>query len=715
MVLSVEVPNQKDVVITGEFDSEIIPEITANFHGEFKTHPKYGYQFRAFSCEPTYNEKNLDSIKLFLSTITKWVGHERADAIVNHFKQDTIKILDEEPQRLIEVEGIGDISTGNLIEAWKEGKKKWEESKEIYSFKSFLSSLGLREGRIKRVINYLGGSRESEDTIRQNPYTLIEVEGFGFSITDYIAKRLGIKEDAPERLRAFIIYALKVLCNSYGHLFFTKEELIASINQYLRENDTNFIGKNALSWDEIESSINSLIKDGIIVFDRGCIYTKQNYLYESVSASVLSSIINQKSDFIMLDRPSIDEFIELFEKENQITLSAEQREALYCFSEKKVFIITGSPGTGKTTILKAIVEITQKIGLSLTPLTPTGISAKKLATTINYPSYTVHRRLGFRGNTWMYNETNPYKTDVVVVDETSMLDQEVLYRLLISLEKRTHIIFVGDHNQLPSVGAGNVLRDLIDCGKIPVVRLEQIFRQKEASDIIQIAHMVKNGQNCLDNLGKDPTDDVFFIRLTDVSEIEKYIVALAGKFKNEKRIFQIITPRNTGPLSIETLNTTLQSVLNPPNVLLAEIKVGKFIVRRGDRIIVIKNDYENDIYNGDIGKVIGITGGKITVKIDDELVVDIGVEEAEEKLKLAYAITVHKAQGQEYPTIIMPFIRQHGLNMLQRNLLYTGITRAKEKVILLGHGAAIEKAIGNATVTKRNTLLKERIIESLTT
>jgi exodeoxyribonuclease V alpha subunit len=341
-------------------------------------------------------------------------------------------------------------------------------------------------------------------------------------------------------------------------------------------------------------------------------------------------------------------------------------------------------------------------------MTPTGISAKKLSGVIEYDAYTIHRRLGFRGNQWTYNEVNQYDTDVVVIDESSMVDQEVFFRLLSALKKRTHIIFVGDHNQLPSVGAGNVLRELINCGQVPVIRLEKIFRQEEASDIIQASHRIIHGDTNLELFKNDPAADIYFMRIREIPEIERIVVALADKFKTERRLFQIITARNTGPLGIESLNNILQAALNPPAPHLNEIKVGNFIIRVGDRVIVKKNDYENDIYNGDIGKVINLSGGKILLKIDEKQV-ELSVEEVLEKIKLAYGITVHKSQGLEYPTIVLLFINQFGKNMLQRNLLYTALTRAKKKVIVIGHGSAIERAINNTSVIRRNTLLGERI------
>jgi exodeoxyribonuclease V alpha subunit len=345
-------------------------------------------------------------------------------------------------------------------------------------------------------------------------------------------------------------------------------------------------------------------------------------------------------------------------------------------------------------------------------MTPTGISAKKLSTTVDYEAYTIHRRLGFRGGYWTHDESNTFETDIVIIDEASMIDMEVLYRMLCALKDRVHIIFVGDDNQLPSVGAGNVLREIINCGHIPVVRLDQIFRQDEASDIIKVAHKIKDGNTDLSLFKSDPTADVFFMRESDPSKIESIIVAMAQRFKQDRKSFQIITARNQGPCSVETLNNVLQQVLNPPTFDTEEMKCYNYVLRKGDRVIVRKNDYEKGIYNGDIGKILNIGGGFIIVDVDGRPI-QLTVEEVDEKIRLAYAISIHKNQGLEYPYIIIPFINQHGKNLLQRNLLYTALTRAKEKVIIIGHGSAIERAINNASVSKRNTKLGERIKQCL--
>jgi exodeoxyribonuclease V alpha subunit len=705
------------LTITGEFGPDIVPGTVANFHGDYKTHPKYGNNFKTSGYQISHNQEEINSIQLFLDRVAQNIGPERAKAILKHFGSDLIKILDTEPHRLEEVEGIGKVSTESLTEAWKKNKEEWEKNRQEYSLRAFLNSLGIKERRVKKIISFFGGHFDAEEKIRTNPYLLTEIEGFGFSTADYIAKLLGVPSSDPLRLKAFLLYALNILCPANGHLYLSKSDMVNSVNLYCKEMSTTFLDKATIDANDLTEPIRALISEKFIEEDKDALYSKSCYKFEVRSAELLTKMLSRSSDLILDDRASVDRHIEEFERDSGIILSKEQRDALYFFVEKKVFIITGAPGTGKTTILKAIVSLIHKFHLNLTCMTPTGISAKKMSETINYDAYTIHRRLGFRGNEWMNNETNKFETDVVIIDEASMVDMEVLYRLLCALKERVHLIIVGDDNQLPSVGAGNVLRELINCGSIPIVRLEQIFRQNEASDIIRVAHKIKNGDIDLTLFKSDPEADVFFYREKDLRKIEEIIIKLATKFKNENkinnnRLFQIITPRNDGPLSVNALNTVLQNVLNPASEELKEVKCFNFILRRGDRIIVRKNDYENGIFNGDIGKVTSILGGYVTIQIDGRDI-QLTVDEIQEKIKLAYSITVHRSQGQEYPYVILPFINQFGKMLLQRNLLYTAITRAKKKVIVIGHGSALERAISNASVYKRNTKLGEKINQCL--
>jgi len=998
-VLVVKLHSGPHLRMVGEFGPEIIPGTIADFHGDFKVHPKYGNNFRVSSYTISFNAEKLKSIELFIDHIAPNIGPERAALIVNYFGEKIVDILDKTSERLEEVPGIGEVSAQSLKKAWDDNRDQWDKKQQEYSLRVFLNALGIKERRVKRILNYFGGGEVAEETVKKDPYKLTEIDGFGFTTADFIAKKLGVPENDPLRLRAYILYCLKTLCLSYGHLFLSQNEITDLVNKYAKESGTLFLNKQTIITSDLVELVKDLQDKGLIIVETDAIYSLENYINESNSARMISSILQQSSDLILLTRESVEKHIAAFEDTHDIEMSPEQKDALHYFAEKKVFVITGAPGTGKclgkntpvlmydgsikmvqdivkgdylmgddstprkvlstctgqeelyivssnketsyvvnkshilslkkkkkvidisvkdyvglslrkqesmrgyrvpvdfkentvplhpyflgywvargstdgpdvlsselmqkisdtsdtdintkieapdyykeiiekqiipsvykinsrkkrlellagiidsiglhlfnsyrlvvgiksfaddityvarslgfhvkletegsitkvviqgdiheipciipkkratpykrktdvltssinvdpigpgdyygfeldgngrfllgdftvthnTTILRAIVDLAVRLSLNLTCMTPTGISAKKMAQTIKYEAYTIHRRLGFRGNSWMHGEENKFFTDVVIIDETSMVDQEVFSKLLAALEHRVHIIFVGDDNQLPSVGAGNVLRELINCHQLPVVRLEQIFRQDEASDIIKAAHKIKNGDTDLSMFKGDPKGDIFFIRENNPAKIEDYVVRLAQKLKSDDKKFQIITARNEGPLSVKELNESLQNILNSGPE--KEIILKNFKVKRGDRVIVIKNDYEIGVFNGEIGKVIDLENNFISILIDDR-VVSISREEANDKLKLAYSITVHRAQGQEYPYIILPFINQFGRNLLQRNLLYTAITRAKKKVIVIGHGSALEKAINNASVDKRNTKLGVRI------
>lgn len=712
-VLSIRTLTGSPTIMTGEFGPEIIAETMAKFHGDFRSHPKYGTNFRVASYEVAYNAEELTSIRLFIDAIAPTIGAERSKSIVEFFGRDTLDILDHSPDRLIEVDGIGEVTSRNLTKAWKENRQVWSEQRQIYSLRAFLYNLGIKERRVRKILGHFGNDFRAEEIIRENPYILCTIEGFGFTTVDHIALRLEYAMESPKRLKAFLLYILEKLCPSNGHLFLELPDIVTLLNKYCQENLTKFLNKDLLDVSDLKPLLSNLEEEKKIVCeDTTFYYAKNLHEYESRSAQILINIMTEPSDLIFLTKATVEDFSKNFEKENGLEFSPEQKEALHYFAEQKIFIITGAAGSGKTTILKAIVELTKRLNLRLTCMTPTGISAKKLSSTVNNEAYTIHRRLGFRGNQWTFNENNPFETDVVIIDEASMIDQETFFRLVSALRKRTHIVIVGDHNQLPPVSAGNVLRDLIKCDSIPTIKLEKIFRQSAISDIIRVAHQVKNGNTDMALFKSDPSSDVFFLRMKDIPEIEKFIISLATKFKKERRSFQIICPKNDGPLSVNLLNKILQETLNPPSPDLTEMNAGKFIIRRGDRVIVRKNDYENDVFNGDIGKVMHIGDGRVSVQFGDRFI-EFPVEDLNEKLGLAYIISTHRSQGQEYPFIILPFINQYGKFLLQRNLLYTAITRAKEKVIIIGHGSALERAILNDSAVRRNTRLGEKVTKCL--
>lgn len=690
--------------VTGEFPV-LLKGAKIEVHGDYKNHPKYGISFRSEAHTFDY-DKNANSICLYIQSIAKWVGPERSMAMAQYFGDQLQEVIEKTPDRLVEVEGVGQKVAESLVEAW-------EFNREMKDIKIFLHSLGLTDLKIKRLIGKFGA--QAEDILKDNPWILCQ-HGFGFTTCDHIALKLEKDMGDTVRYQQYVIYVLNESLNS-GHLFLYPEQIVRAFNKYNSKTPSPFTTGD-ITLQDIAPHIKKLVEGAYIVNDNNRLYTLDSYFYESESARILSKIATAKSSQ-RLEGVDTEDFIIRFEKQQGITLSDAQRDAIRSFVKEKILIITGWPGTGKTLTIKAIVQLMKERGLSFELLTPTGIASKKLGMTVGYDAYTIHRRLGYKGKSWDCNALNKYSTDVVVVDELSMVDMEVFYRLVSALYSTTHLVLVGDNDQLPSVGPGYVLKELIDSGSFKTIKLDIIFRQEDCSDIIKEAKKIRDGDIDLSLFKSDKMADIWHIRERDPDKIEKTIIRFAmqlkdsEKVKKEKMYFQIITPRNEGPLSVNTLNTALQAALNPPDSEKKEITMGHFTIRKGDRVLIKKNNYELGVFNGDIGKVVFITPGQIVVDLDDlygeQRRVEIPMIIVDEMLKLAYVISCHKSQGSEYPIVILPLIKAHGNFLLQRNLLYTAITRAKKKVIILGQSSAIESAIQNDKIQKRNTLFSERI------
>lgn len=692
------------ISVTGDFPS-LIQGAAIEVHGNFKTHPKYGVGFKADAHTHTH-DGSARGMCLYLMSIAKFVGPDKSARLAEHFGEGLEKVIESEPDRLTEVEGIGPGVASSIVEAWAMNKT-------LKDVKIFLHGLGLTDRRIRRILTSYGP--DSESILKEDPWSLT-VHGFGFGTCDHIAQRLGKDRGDPLRWRGFTVHAL-AKCSGAGHLFLTRDNLIAAYNQYSTASQWPFMDGEIL-WGHIEPHIGSAVSLGMVVVDGPRLYGTPSFFHESESARLVHKMLSTDGK-LDLGRVNPDKFIGKYEELEGITLSDAQRDAVRSFLTDKMLIITGGPGTGKTTIVRALVSILSMLNASFELLTPTGISAKKLGTTAGCPAYTIHRRLGYKGDRWDFNALVKYPTQAVIVDETSMVDQEVLYRLLSALLPSTKIVFVGDNDQLPSVGPGSVLRELIESGCVKTIFLDKIFRQERQSDIIKAAKRIRDGDPDLSLFKADKAADIWLVRGRDHSALERTVVSLAtqimahNRASADKKHFQIITPRNSGPLSVDSLNEALQAALNPPSPDKKEFMVNRVPIRKGDRVIVKKNNYQLEVFNGDIGKVAFVTPDHVTVDIEDyndaTRRVDIPMREADEMLRMAYAITVHRAQGLEYPLVIMPFVQAHGRMLLQRNLLYTALTRAKRKVIVLGQASALEKAIANDRIQRRNTLLAERI------
>jgi len=693
------------ITVQGDFP-ELLIGARIEVHGKIIMHNKYGAGFKAHAFSFTHDHTS-SGLFLYIQSIAKWIGPEKTKALIDKFGDQLENIIEKEPDRLLEVEGFGEASAKSLVQSW-------QENKSLKGVKIFLKELGLSDYKIKKIVEKYGP--ETENIVKSNPY-ILSSEGMNFSTCDSIARKLDIDLESPLRYKEFILYSLRE-CSQSGHLFLLPQDLLTCFNIYNTNTSFPFNNRNKINIDYIKPYIRELYKSGFIYIDENKIYDINQFFYENESSRLLHKIINVPS-MCKFDKVNINSFIEEYQSKNKIELSDEQKDAVISFIKEKVMVITGGAGCGKTTTLKAIVQLMRVNNITFQLVTPTGIAAKKLAQTVGHEAYTIHRRLGYKGNKWDYNAQSKFTTQVVIVDETSMVDMEVFYRLVSALNYTTKLVFVGDHNQLPSVGPGNVLKELINCRVIKTVFLNNIFRQAALSEIIQASHKIKNGDTGLEYFKEDPKSDIYFIKSNRLEEIEKMIINIAKqlkedpKVKENKQYFQIITPRNQGPLSVNTLNIALQNVLNPKDSNKPELRTINYILRKGDRILIKKNNYEYNIFNGDMGKIINISSGRILIDIDDftgeKKRIDMPYVMADDMIRLGYAISCHKVQGQEYPLIIMPFCKVHGNNMLQRNLLYTAITRAKKKVIILGQSSAIQKAIINNKIQRRNTVFGERI------
>lgn len=699
------------VRVTGEFPN-LVYGAKLDVHGKYNNHPKYGVAFKADAYTYTYG-KDANSVALYIQSIAKWVGPQRSIAIAEKFGSELRNIIDTCPERLAEIEGIGEKVALSIADAWKLN----ENLKDI---QIFLHGLGLGTAKIRRISNMFGPNTEA--ILKENPWILCE-HGFGFTTCDHIAKKLEKNMADPFRYKKFISYTLQQVSNS-GHLFLYPSQLLAAFNRYNLKSNYPFKG-GEINLEEIAPYVKEMVINADLINDQNRIYDLKSFFFENESAKLLVKILNEKSN-TRFNPAEADDFIKRYEEQNGIALktnfklSEAQADAIRSFFTEKIMIVTGSPGTGKTTVLKGFVQLLREKKISYELMTPTGIAAKRLGNITGCEAYTIHRRLGYKGNQWDYNNINRYSTDVVVIDEGSMVDQEVFYRLISALYSSTKIVFVGDNDQLPSVGPGCVLKHLIDSKVIKTIFLNKVFRQEHTSEIILEAKNIRDGDTDLTYFRSEPTSDIWHVNDRDEKRLENLIIKFAKQLKNraklkdkEKITFQIITPRNNGPLSVYSLNMALQQALNPHAPNEKELKMDGYVIRKGDRIIIKKNNYDFGVFNGDVGKVVMVTPFSVVVDIEDfnntYKRIDLPIKIAEDMLKLAYCLTVHSVQGSEYSIVILPLIKAHGKMLLQRNLLYTAITRAKKKVVLIGQTSAIEQAINNDKIQKRNTLLAERI------
>lgn len=686
---------RKPTKVTGNFFglSRLTSDTTIELAGEWGTHAKYGRQFKAYSWMPWAITAN-DVLNFLKNCIELGADQSLLKRIVDRFGLKTFEALST--PAILEI--ASDEKEQDVI---REIGSKWSIIRGIAALADFLQEFNFSPSVVSSVFYKFG--IDAIKFVSENIYRLVEIEGVPFGKVDTVALKKGYDAGDSRRVAGGVFYVIRDQVKQQGDLFVRRGDISYFLNELsLQEQTPVFITPN------IDHILNELESSGAVKIEPNVgVYIPEMHLYEHSSAKMLSKFLTPME--LVID---LDAFLKGYEKANDITLSSLQKEAVIQLLAHRVLVVTGAPGTGKTTLVRAFVQLFQRLGITYMLMAPTGIAAKRLSSVTNTTAQTVHRALEYDGFSWGRDETCPLDARAIICDEVSMLDQEVFYRLLCALTPDTMLVLVGDDAQLPSVGPGNVLKELLACKAISHVRLDQIFRQAETSDIILAAHKIKRGASPLDLPAKQDAE-FRFVRVKDEKTIADMIVQMAIKLKSRDANFQVLAPKYEGIVGVDNLNTLIREQLNPdkgqPNWNQAD-----FSTRVGDRLMVIKNNYKLNVYNGDIGKLIEITRDGLVLRIHSvghipETRVIIPKEQAITMLKLAYAVTVHRCQGEEFETVVMPLVRTQG-RMLQRNLFYTAVTRARKKVWVLGDIDAVLKAVANDKVIQRNTVLRDLIM-----
>ncbi|MGQ9910424.1 MAG: SF1B family DNA helicase RecD2 [Candidatus Flexifilum sp.] len=675
--------------------------------GSWIDDPRYGRQFRIDSIAAEAPTTDEGLIAYLSSGVVKGIGKETARRIVDYFgAARLIDILDNEPARLDEINTIG--HEGIRPRLLDNLRSSWRENVIVRSAMIFLQGHGVGPGMARRIIDHYGAATVAR--VQEDPYALAdEVNGIGFLRADKIASALSIPLDSPQRLRAGLHYVLNQFMKD-GHVYAPRAELIARSLEILRVDNPARL-EAVLSSELLhgnlyaETSLEGISEDAI--------YLPANYHAEKGAAARLKRLVKARSPIInAAKKTQWPDFLAELSAANDIDLTEQQQGAVKQALLHKVSVLTGGPGTGKTTTLRMVIAALDKLGFTVSLASPTGRAAKRLAEATGRQAQTIHRLLGYSpGEGFTYDEDNPLKLDMLIVDEASMIDLHLFEDLLRALPPEAHLLLVGDVDQLPSVGAGNVLRDVIDSGLVEVTRLDVIFRQREDSHIIINAHRINRGElPLMDN----ESSDFFFFNAEDAADTAELLVdivtrRLVTRFGfDPMRDIQVIAPMYRGPAGVHALNEALQRAINPESGRTAKKLIGDRVFRVGDKLMQTRNNYEKDVFNGDIGylNAIDFESGEFEVVIDGEYRY-YSYAEVDELIH-AYCISTHRSQGSEYPVVVMPVLTQHYM-MLQRNLLYTAVTRAKKLVVLVGSRRAVAMAVTNNKVAERYSGLLARL------
>jgi len=690
--------------------------------GEWVEDPKYGRQFKISSYE-TVQPTSLEGIERYLASgLIEGIGPVMAKRLVEAFGAETLEVIEHDPDRLRRVQGIGAKRSTSIAESFA-------AQRELKQVMLFLQSHEVPTHLAIKIYKRYGDT--ALGVVKTDPYRLArEVVGIGFATADSIAGRLGMEPGAPERVRAGVVHVLGEAAGA-GHVFLPEEELAEQASRLL-----------AVDREAVAAAVEALARAEDVVVeplteDDGAgaapgpaagraVSLASLHAAEAGLAQRLADLVAHEAEPIEID---VERALTWFEKRERLGLAGQQREAIRRAVDAKVLVITGGPGTGKTTLIRGIVEILKRKGRRIRLAAPTGRAAKRLEQATGMAGSTIHRLLEFDPLTGGFTRRpdRPLDADLVIIDEASMIDTVLGFHLVSALAPRAQLVLVGDVDQLPSVGPGNVLADLIASGAVQVVRLTEIFRQARESRIVANAHRVNQGQMPLWTNGAQReaagaesadgaggTEDFFFIERREPEEVLRTIATLVTERIPESfgldpfEDIQVLTPMNRGLLGVENVNATLRELLNPPRGKLQEVGRGGASFRVGDKIMQIRNNYELEVFNGDVGRVVAIDEEEETLRCRfDDRVVEHPFSSLDE-LALAYACSIHKSQGSEYPAVVVPLHTQHFV-MLERNLLYTALTRAKQLVVLVGDPKALGIAVRNRRTRLRHTQLARRL------
>ena len=687
--------------------------------GAWKRHPRYGLQFQVDHWEKI-DPSTIEGIEKYLgSGLIKGIGPTYAKRLVGAFGTDTLRVLSEEPLRILDVDGIGEVRARRIMEAW-------QAQRGMQDVMVFLQGHGVGASLALRIYRVFGADTIAQ--VRENPYALaLQVHGIGFLLADRLANHIGIRGDFPLRVQAGVLHVLRASAER-GHCYLPLTALTKSACELLGVDD-----------ERIDIAVEKLAERGEVVLqdqpDRRAtrvylvdLFEAEQRVADAIARLLLTSSFLQGERMARpwekdkgVSRGAIDLLSGSLFADLPTQLDGDQVDAARRALNEKVFVITGGPGTGKTTLLMSLLAVLRRAKVTFALAAPTGRAAKRMTESTGEEALTLHRLLEYnpREGGFQRHQDNPLQVDVIIVDEASMVDLVLMDHLLCAIEPHTHLILVGDVDQLPSVGPGSVLRDLIDSERVPVAVLRRIFRQERESLIVANAHRILQGQNLefadarerrdFDFMARESEDEI----LETIKELLRERIPAWLRIRPEEIVqsVQLLTPMHRGLLGTIQLNRELQSLLNPAG---QSLERGGTILRVRDKVMQLRNNYDKGVFNGDLGRIVSIDreDGKIQVDFDDKRV----AYEADEwdEISLAYATSIHKSQGSEYPVVILPLHTSHYM-MLYRSILYTAVTRAKSLVIVVGSRKALGMAIRNVRVENRNTGLKEKLLAALET